>query len=184
MKITEVEDIEEAAAESEQDRRDHRELAGNVEELLKHEDAVGIAMAVRRLVDGGCDPIVVAKTMLIGTRPGGFVYELSSRAAALDRDEQAAELWLALAIRDGNAAAIATMLTAGAVWLATQFRIDKAMLAELVLHAARRDRRADRLGYGAVDIVDHEGIANRAWIVAAIDHAKLPAFAPLEYKPS
>lgn len=184
MKTFDVTDIEEAAAESEQDRRDHRALAGHVDELLKHEDAVAVAVATRRLVDSGVDPVVIAKTMLIGTRPGGLLYQLSSRAAALDRDEQVAELGLALVARDGSASAIATMLTAGAAWLATQFKIDRDMLQGLVMYAPRRERRNDRAGYGAVDFVDHEGIANRAWLIDALDHARLPSFAPLEYKPT
>lgn len=183
MKTIDIDNIEEAAAESEQDRRDHAALAGQVAELLNHEDAMRVPIAVRRLVDDGIDPVVIAKTLLIGTRPGGVMYTLTSRAAALEVDEHRAELWIVMAIREGQASAAATMLVAGAVWIATQFKLDRTLLRDLVQHAPRRARRTDRLGYGAVDFVDSEGIANRAWLLDAINHAQLPAFAPLEYKP-
>jgi hypothetical protein len=182
MKLYDV-NIEEAAAESDQDRRDLARLKSVLEELLKHEDAMKVPHAVRRLVDGGVDPVVVAKTLLIGDRDGGMLYRLTSRAAALHLDEQAAELWISLAIRDIDAGAAAAMLVAGAVWLATQFKLERAMLRGFVEHAARCERRLDRKGCGAVDIVDGWHVANRAWLVDAIDHAQLPAFAPLQYDP-
>ncbi len=75
-------DLEQAAAESEQDRRDHHRLAGDVAELLAHDDAMRVPIAVRRLVDTGVEPIVVAKTLAIGDRDGGLMYRPSTRAGA------------------------------------------------------------------------------------------------------
>lgn len=184
MEIFTVDDLEDAAAESEQDRRDHRRLTADVAELLKHEDSMRVPIAVRRLVDQGVDPVVIAKTLLIGTRAGGTMYTLSSRSVALAQDENAAELWLGVAIRDIDADLAATMLVAGAVWLATQFTIDRAMLADLVRYAARRARHSDRAGYGVVDLVDLHGVGDREQVATAIALAQQPLFAPLEYKPS
>jgi hypothetical protein len=183
VKTFDVEDIEQAAAESEQDRRDHRALKDTLNELLAHDDAMRVPLAVRQLIEQGVDAVVVAKTLLIGNRAGGVMYSISARSQALHLDEHQAELAIGFAIRDTAAAPTATMLVSGAVWLATQFNIDRTLLRDLVQHAARRERKADRVGCGVVDIVDHEGIANRAWLLDAINNAQLPSFAPLEYKP-
>jgi hypothetical protein len=184
MKIFDVTDIEEAAAESEQDRRDLRSLHGHLDELLKHDDAMRIPIATRRLIDSGIDAVVVAKMLLIGDRDGGLLYRLSARSPALERDERIAVDLVSVAMRDADVAALATTCVAGAVWLATQFKLERSLLRQLVAGAQRRARRANRRGYGAVDIVDHHGIANRAWIVDAIDHAQLPSYAPLEFERS
>jgi hypothetical protein len=47
--------------ESEPDRCNHRRLAGDVAELLAHEDAMRVPIAVRRLMLARVEPIVVAK---------------------------------------------------------------------------------------------------------------------------
>lgn len=184
MKKFDVTDIEQAAEESEQDRRDLNKLKRNVETLLLNDGAMRVPVAVRNLVDGGVDAVVVAKTLLIGNRPGGFMYEISQRSDALDQHEQAAELWVALAIRDIEVDLGATMLVAGAVWLATQFRIDRDMLCGMVSRAAvdLLRRNPERRGYGAVDLVDLHGVGDRDSIVQSIRLAELPKFAPLEYK--
>ena len=184
MKTFDVADLEEAAAESEQDRRDHRALTGRVAELLKHDDAMRVPVAVKRLVDGGIDPVVVAKTLLIGDRDGGPAYTLSSRAAALGHEEQAAALWIGLALRDCEPDLGATVAIAGAVWLATQFTLSRELLADLVINAARRPRHPERLGYGAVDLIDNHGVGDRNQVVESVRLATLPLFAPLEYRPS
>lgn len=183
MEIFDV-DIEEAAEESEQDRRDHARLQGDLDKLLEHEDTMRVPVAVRRLVDRGVDPVVVAKTLLIGARGGGAMYELSSRSLALAQDEGVAELWIGFAIRDVDPDLAATMLVAGAVWLAMQFGIDKEMLAGFVRDAARRPIDMARVGYGAVDLVDNHGVGDREQVRTGILLAELPMFAPLEYKPS
>jgi hypothetical protein len=107
---------EQAAAESEQDRRDHRRLAGDVAELLAHEDAMRVPIAVRRLVDAGVEPIVVAKTLAIGDRDGGLMYRLSTRAGAfaLAEHEAIAVDWISLAIRDADPDTAADVMVSGA----------------------------------------------------------------------
>ena len=109
-------DTEQAAAESEQDRRDHRRLTGDVAELLVHEDAMRVPIAVRRLVDAGVEPIVVAKTLAIGDRDGGLMYRLSTRAAAfaLAEHEALAVDWISLAIRDADPDLAADVMVSGA----------------------------------------------------------------------
>jgi len=176
-------DIEEMAAESAQDRKDHATLKANLEELLHHGDAMSVPLAVRHLVDNGIDPVVVAKTLLIGDRPGGMLYLLSSRTPALTDHENAAEVFIAMAIRDCEPEAAVSMMIAGAVWLAVQFKVELPMLRALVSSADRRARRPTRFGYGAVDLVDHHGVNDRAFVADALDHVQLPLYAPLEYKP-
>lgn len=179
--ITDVTDLEVAAAESEQDRRDHAKLKARVDDLLKHEDAMRVPMAVQRLVDGEVDPVVVAKTLLIGNRDGNVLYRISTRTHTLTQDESAAETWIQIAVRDMDPDLAATYMISGAVWLALQFRIDRELLAGLVIAAEHRQRHPDRAGYGVVDFVDSHGVGKRADIVTAIKLAKLPDFAPLEY---
>jgi hypothetical protein len=53
----------------------------------------------------------------------------------------------------------------------------------LVTTTPRRPPRADRRGYGVVDLVDHHGVGDRASIATAIRLAQLPMFAPLEGAP-
>lgn len=183
MKTTDLspEDLEEAAAESEQDRRDHRNLLGNVELLLQHDNAMRVPIAVRRLYDAGVDPVVIAKTLAIGDRDGPFVYALSAKvhATALSEHERIAVDWVSIAIRDLEPDLGATMLVSGAVWLSTQFGLTRGVLASLVRGAAMRQRRGDRRGYGVVDLVDHHGVGDRESIAIAIELAQLPLFAPL-----
>jgi len=176
-------DIEEMAAESAQDRKDHAKLEADLQELLHHGDAMTVPWAVRHLVDSGIDPVVVAKTLLICDRAGGMLYELSSRAPALGADENKAEAFIAIAIRDCEPEAAVSMMVAGAVWLAMQFKIELPMLRALVNAAPRRIRQLHRYGYGAVDLVDHHGVNDRAFVADALDHVQLPLYAPLEYKP-
>jgi hypothetical protein len=178
-------DTEQAAAESEQDRRDHRRLAGDVAELLAHEDAMRLPIAVRRLVDAGVEPIVVAKTLAIGDRDGGLLYRLSTRAGvfALVEHEAIAVDWISLAIRDADPDLAADVMVSGATWLATQYGVDRELLVNLVTGTPRRPPRADRRGYGVVDLVDHHGVGDRASIATAIRLAQLPLFAPLEGAP-
>lgn len=183
MKTFDVTDIEEAAAESEQDRRDLAKLSYELGKLMQHSDAMLVPTATKRLIDGGVDPVVVAKTLLIGDRAGGYLYQLSARSPQLERDEQAAVLNLGLAVRDGEVDITALMLVVGAVWIAVQFAVDRDMLAGLVTHAARRPRREDRVGYGVVDFVDSHGVGDRWQITEAIRLAQLPTFAPLTFDP-
>lgn len=182
MKIIEA-NVDELVAEAAQDRKDHAKLTANLEELLHHGDAMSVPLAVRHLVDSGIDPVVVAKTLLIGDRAGGMLYELSSRSPALAAHEKAAQTFIALAIADCEPEAAVSMMVAGAVWLAVQFKIELPMLRALVVGAARRTRQPHRYGYGAVDLVDHHGINDRAFVADALDHVQLPLYAPLEYKP-
>jgi len=175
-------DLEQAAAESEQDRRDHHRLAGDVAELLGHEDAMRVPIAVRRLVDAGVEPIVVAKTLAIGDRDGGLMYRLSTRAGALALAEHEAIVveWVSLAIRDADPNLAADVMVSGATWIATQYGVDRELLVNLVTGTPRREPRADRRGYGVVDLVDHHGVGDRGSIATAIRSCKLPLFAPLE----
>lgn len=179
MKITDV-DLEEAAAESEQDRRDHRQLAVYVDWLLQHEDSMRVPIAVRRLVDAGIDPVVVAKTLAIGSRDGGYVYRLTARAASLAEHELVAVDWISIAIRDIEPDLGAMMLVSGSAWIAMQFGVSRFLLGDMITAAPVRARREDRRGYGVVDLVDHHGVGDRASIIAAIHSAELPLFAPLE----
>lgn len=183
MKIFDT-NLEQAAEESERDRLDLAKLRSNVAALLKHDDIMRVPVAVQRLVDNGVDPVVVAKTLLIGSREGGKLYELSTRAPALSQEEAVAEMWVQVAIRDSDPDVAATMLVTGAVWLATQFKIDRDMLAKLVTASELRVPHPNRAGYGCVDLVDNHGVGDRGQIVQAIKLAKLPDFAPLEYRPS
>lgn len=185
MKITDV-NLEEAAEESEQDRRDLKTLHGHLDELQAgDEDGYPIAVATRQLVGAGLvprvDPVVIAKTLLIGDRDGGAMYQISARPVSLAPHEAEAEARIAIALREvADLAAAATYCLVGAVWIATQHNIERGLLRGLVLHARRRPARIDRRGYGAVDLVDSHGVQNRAWLVDAIDHASLPLYAPLE----
>jgi hypothetical protein len=172
---------EQDLVEAKQDQDNLDALHGHLEELLKHPAAVEIAVAMRRLVDSGVEPVVIAKTMLLGDRPGGFMYQLASKAIALDQHERIAETWLGIAVRDVPAAAAANMLVAGATWLAEQCGIERSLLRSMVSRVAKRPFPASACP-GAVDYVDSKGIATRAWLLDAIDHAKLPLYAPLEGK--
>lgn len=178
-------ELEQAAEESDRDRRDHRQLAGDVAELLQHEDAMRIPVAVRRLIDSGVDPMVIAKTLAIGDREGGLWYRMSTRASvtALATHERVAAEWIGLAVRDTDPDTAADVLVSGATWIATQFGIDRDLLVQLVTSAPRRESRIDRRGYGAVDIVDHHGVGDRGSIATAIRNARLPYFAPLVGSP-
>lgn len=177
--------LEEEAAGAEQDRQDLAKLKGLVDALLKDESVVTIPVAVRRLVDGGVDPVVVAKTLIIGDRDGGVLYELSARTPALYHHEQAALEVLWIAKRELQDITAATMMVAGAVWLVEQFGIPRALLSSFLTseqpvrpYKHRHDRRA----WGALDLCDHDGLGNRAWLVDIIEKATLPRFAPLVFK--
>src|SRR6185312_8666988 len=117
---------------------------------------------------------------------GSLLYQISARTQTLAQDERAASLRIDIALIDLQPAPACLMLVAGAVWIATQFQLHRRMLAAMALHASYRGMTRQsgvRLGIGLVDIVDNCGIYDRGWIVEAIEHAQLPAFAPLEYKP-
>jgi hypothetical protein len=177
-------DIEEMAEESAQDRRDHADLMQRLKKLLADPDVMQVPIAVRRLIDGGIDPVVVAKTLLVGSRVGSKIYELSARSPELGQHERSAETYISIAVRDIQPDDAAAMLVVGAVWLATQCKISRPMLVDLVRGAVRREPKADRVGYGAVDFVDQLHVLDRAWLVRVINEdAQLPMFAPLEYKP-
>lgn len=177
--------LEEAAAESAQDRKDHAKLVADVDALLKNESVVTIPVCVRRLIDANVDPVVVAKTLIIGDRDGGTLYELSSRAPALWSHEQVAIDTLWFAMRELQEVTAATMMVAGAVWIATQFGISRDLLSGFVTEdqpVRPYKFRHDRRGWGALDLCDHDGLGSRAWLVDIIAKAKLPRFAPLELK--
>ncbi len=176
-------DLEEAAQETAQDLKSHATLVANLEQLLAHEDAMRVPVAVKHLVDGDVDPVVVAKVLIIGDRDGGTLYKLSARGAALQLHELAAQRLIALAIRDIPAHIACTMMISGAVWLGSQFGISRELLAGFVTDdQPRRTIRPGRLGCGALDLVDSDGLGNREWLVDAIMKSELPAFAPLELK--
>lgn len=176
-------DIAEMAAESDADRRDHARLARDLEWILKHEGAMRIPMATRRLVDQGVDALVLAKELLIGDRDGGPMYTMTSRAVALDQHEHGARVMYAIARSECPVEIVALQMAAGAVWLAEQFQLSRQTLRDLVVEAPRRARvQITTQGCGVVDIVDNLGVRDRAWLLDAIDHAQLPMFAPLEYK--
>lgn len=175
--------LEEAAAESEADRKDLARLRANLNELLKREDVVTVPYMVKRLIDAGVDPVVIAKTLLVGDRDGGALYRISARAPALVPHETIAADLIWVAIRELQEVTAATMMVAGAVWLATQFGLDRSLLVSFltgqsVLAFKPRDQRR---GWGALDLCDHDGLGNRAWLVDIIHKAQLPSFAPLEF---
>lgn len=177
-------DLEEMAAESEQDRKDHARLTADLEWLLQHEDAMRVPIATRHLIDLGVDPVVVAKTLLIGDRDGGAMYVLANRATALAEHERAAGMFMRAAIDGCPVDVSVVQLTAGAVWIATQFGISRSMLRDFVMHAMHRPKRPDFVGCGAVDLVDTCGVRDRSFLIECIDFAQLPSFAPLEYSRS
>lgn len=185
MKTFDVTDVEEAAAESEQDRIDHRKLMANVSWLLKHEDSMRVPIAVRRLVDLEVEPIIVAKTLAIGDRGGGMFYLLATRGTtiAVAEQERICVDWLGIAIREIEPDLGATLMVAGVVWLATQCGLDRAMLANLVRNASVREKLPypQRHGFGVVDMVDLFGVGDRGSVVTAIELAQLPTFAPLSH---
>jgi hypothetical protein len=175
---------EQDVADNLQDAKDLGTLRENVAKVLAHDGAMMVPVAVRRLIDLGVDPVVVAKYLLIGDRDGGVMYRISSRSVALAQDEGHARGVLSVAIRELDADLAATVMVSGAVWLAEQFALDRDLLASLV---AAADRRAapvvDRHGYGVVDLVDLNGVGSRQDIVTAVRLAQLPLFAPLEFRP-
>jgi len=142
-------------------------------------------IAVRRLVDAGVEPIVVAKTLAIGDRDGGLMYRLSTRAGAfaLAEHEAIAVEWVSLAIRDADPDLAADVMVSGATWIATPYGVDRDLLVNLVTGTSRRPPYTDRRGYGVVDLVDHHGVGDRASIATAIRSCQLPMFAPLEGAP-
>jgi hypothetical protein len=116
-----------------------RSRATLAEEFQVEQDAMRVPIAVRRLVDAGVEPIVVAKTLAIGDRDGGPMYRLSTRAGAfaLDMHEAIAVDWSSLAIRDADADLAADVMVSGATWLATQHGIDRELLVNLVTGTPR-----------------------------------------------
>jgi hypothetical protein len=183
MKEFDLTDLATAAAESAQDRADLATLRANVDALLKQEHAMTVPIAVRRMVDAGIDPVVIAKTLIIGDRDAGLLYKLSARTPALGHHEQVAADIVWIAIRELQEVTAATMMVAGAVWLVEQFGIGRELLASFI--TADQPIRPykfmhERRGWGALDLCDHDGLGNRAWLVDIISKAKLPTFAPLE----
>jgi hypothetical protein len=175
--------LEQAAEESAQDRRDHARLRALVDELSKHEDVMRVPVAVRRLVDDvQVDHVVIAKTLLIGDREGGILYKLTARTAALAEHERAAEALIAIAIRDLHEDIAVQMMLVAAVWVITQCGVDRSFLTSfLTSDLSRRPVRADRRGCGALDLADADGHP-RARLVETIENAQLPPFAPLELR--
>jgi hypothetical protein len=181
MKDTIDINLEEAAAEAKEDRENLARLKADHRELVKREDIQRLGDEVKRLIDAGISPAIVAKTMLIGDRPGSALYQFSVMTPALDASEVAACLCISRATRDADPVMAATMLVAGAVWLAEQSGITRDDLVDVIgSDLARRPMRRDRLGAGAIDLVDNDGLGNREWLVDAINKARLPSFAPLE----
>lgn len=177
--------LEEDAEQSQRDRKALAKLAGDVDALLKNDAVVTIPLAVRRLVDGGIDPVVVAKILILGDRDGGVIYQLSARTPALWPHEQIAMDILWIAKRELQDVTAATMMVAGAVWLATQFGISRDLLSSFVTEdqPVRKYRfRHERREWGALDLCDHDGLGNRAWLVDIISKAELPKYAPLELR--
>lgn len=182
---------EQDIAESEQERAGHAALKLELAELLKHPAAVDVAAAVRRLIDRGVKPIIVAKTLLIGDRGGGMLYEIAARSSsmiatgplvALGDQERACELLLGSVLADLPGPVAAVMCTVGATWLAEQYHVQRSVLRDLVVRHAARPFPVQRRGCpGALDYVDDKHVASRAWLLDAIDTARLPEFAPLEY---
>lgn len=176
--------IAEGLAETRQLHRDHEQLIADVQELLKQPNVVAIPSICKRMIDSGIDPVVIAKHLLIGDRPGSIVYQLSHRAAHIEAHERAAELGLMFAWQMVEPAAAAHMAVGGAAWLATQFGIQRDLLVQLCRGADRRlVPRADRRGYGAVDLVDLHGGGTRESLIAVLDASELPVHAVLEYSP-
>jgi hypothetical protein len=182
VKEFDIGDLETAAAESQQDRDDLAKLRASVDALLKHEDVMTVPIAVRRLVDAGIDPVVIAKTLLIGDRDAGVLYQLSARTPALGHHEQVTADIVWIAIRELQEVTAATMMVAGAVWLAEQFGIGRELLVSFITEKPVRPYKFnhERRGWGALDLCDHDGLGNRAWLVDIIGKARLPMFAPLE----
>lgn len=183
MKEFDIGDIETAAAESEQDRQDLAKLRASVDALLKHEHVMTVPIAVRRMVDAGIDAVVIAKTLIIGDRDGGLLYKIAARTPALGHHEQVVADIVWFAIRELQEVTAATMMVAGAVWLAEQHGIGRELLASFVTadQPVRPYKfRHERHGWGALDLCDHDGLGNRAWLVDIIGKARLPMFAPLE----
>lgn len=177
MKIHDI-NLEETAEEDAADRKAHEKLAADHQQLLKREDVERVGRVVVRLVDGGIAPAVVAKCMLIGDRRGSKIYELAVLTPALSEAETVSCVALAHAIRDVEPVVAATMLIVGAVWLAEQSGVTRGQLIALIgSDLARRPLR--RIGAGALDLVDNDGLGNREWLVDAINKAKLPDHAPL-----
>lgn len=172
---------EQDVLESRKELAAHADLKLELAEILKHPRAVDIAVHVRALVDQGIAPIVVAKTLMIGDRFGGLVYQLAAPGIALGAHERAAERLQLVVLRDVPDAVAATMLAAGATWLAEQFKIERSILREWVRDLTRRTFPSTFQCPGALDYVDGRHVASRAWLLDAIDHARLPAHAPLEY---
>ena len=172
-------------AETKADEVAHSDLALELEALTNDPDSVRVATMVKRLVDAGIDPVVVAKVCLIGDRPGSVMYEITTRTPALAAHERAATKALSAAIRGMDGAQACMHLTVAAVWLASQTHpngqavVDVTVLRALVQAAGPRPYVLDRMGMGAVDMADHASVA-RALIIEALADATQPTYAPLE----
>lgn len=176
-------DIEEMAQESARDRREHADRAQRAGEIEKRQDAERLFGVMLELVDIGIDPVVIAKTALIGDRDGGMLYTLSVRAVALGEQEAAAQLAISAALHRTEYEWASELLAMTAAWLASQKGVSDDMLAGIVRAAARRPFRSNLAGCGAVDIVDNAGI-DRARLINALELSKLSLCTPLEFSPS
>jgi hypothetical protein len=168
-----------------QPARSRRSRATLAEEFQVEQDAMRVPIAVRRLVDAGVEPIVVAKTLAIGDRDGGPMYRLSTRAGAfaLDMHEAIAVDWSSLAIRDADPDLAADVMVSGATWLATQHGIDRELLVNLATGTPRGRGAPTGAATAWLAWSNTAAWGDGASIATAIRLAQLPLFAPLEGVP-
>jgi hypothetical protein len=111
-----------------------------------------------------------------------LLYQLSARTPALGHHEQVTADIVWIAIRELQEVTAATMMVAGAVWLAEQFGIGRELLVSFITEISRAavqvHARAPRLGRAR----PLRSRRPRQPRVARRHHrkAKLPMFAPLE----
>lgn len=153
---------------------DHRRLVADLQEFGETELRIPVMM--RRLIDAGVDPLCVAKVALIGSRDGGFLYRIASRAHALADHEAAAKRAITAACDGVPTERCVQQLTVGAVWIAAQFGATQAMLRDLVRSARATPINSEAC---AVDLADRDGL-DWMLILRTIDGAVAPTHTPLE----
>lgn len=124
--------FEEAGEETKQLLGRHGTLAAELQRISSDENMTRIPVAVKRLIDNGIEPIVVAKTMLVGNRQGNVMYNLASASVALSSDERVCEQIIGIAAKPLPKDVAAVQLTVGASWVAQQFGCDVSLLLSLV----------------------------------------------------
>jgi hypothetical protein len=153
----------------------HASLEEELKLLTSDEGTMRIPVAVKRLVDNGIEPIIVAKTMLIGRRQGNLMYSLAAASIAISAAEQVSETVFGIAIKPLPREEAATQLAIGASWLAQQFNVDVTILKSLVMSI---DAQVVG-GQCAVDLAVSVSGA-RELIMEALQFGILPEHAPLE----